>query len=283
MLLSSLCESIMLRLRFFAFWALCLSLSFYFWFGFFKIDYQGETPASPRTFFQSALTSPTLFRGTGFAYAKPIELDVARLPSHFEEDEPLKDEPFAGQITHGVSAFARVTSGAGLAGVADDTISNGDVTWHKPKPAFNSPALQLAIAQAAYAREEKCLSEAVYFESRSEPEKGQIAVAQVVVNRALSGHYPATVCGVVYQNSHRYLSCQFTFTCEGKSLAVSEHKEWTQARRIARDMLQGRIWLKEVSDSTHYHATYVSPYWAKSMIKRQKIGLHTFYKTQDWN
>jgi spore germination cell wall hydrolase CwlJ-like protein len=59
-------------------------------------------------------------------------------------------------------------------------------------------------------------------------------------------------------------------------------KEWTQARRIARDMLQGRIWLKDVGDATHYHADYVSPYWARSMLKKQKIGLHTFYRTQDW-
>lgn len=272
----------MLRLRFIG---LCLLfiVGFSFGPGLFASRYEAETPIAPRTFFQSALTHPTLFRGTGFAYAKPIDLDVGRLPSHFEAEEPLKDEPFAGQITHGVSAFARVTSGAGLAAVADDTLQNGEVLWHKPKPQLNSPALKLAIAQNSYAREEKCLSEAVYFESRSEPEKGQIAVAQVVVNRALSGHYPTSVCGVVYQNSHRHLACQFTFTCEGKSLAVTEAKEWSQARRIAREMLQGRIWLKDVGDSTHYHAAYVSPYWAKSMIKRQKIGLHTFYKTQDWN
>jgi hypothetical protein len=170
----------MLRLRFFAFWACCLVLAFYFWSGFFRVDYLAETPASPRTFFQSALTSPTLFRGTGFAYAKPIELDLARLPTHFD-DEPLKDDPFVGEIHHGVSVYARVTSGAGLAGVADDTLLSGALTFHKPKPPVNSLAHKLDISQTDYAKQEKCLSEAVYFESRSEPEKGQIAVAQVVV------------------------------------------------------------------------------------------------------
>ena len=71
-------------------------------------------------------------------------------------------------------------------------------------------------------RERKCLAEAVYFESRSEPEEGQAAVAQVVLNRATSGLYPASICGVVYQNRTHYKACQFSFACEGKSLRVTE-------------------------------------------------------------
>ena len=64
------------------------------------------------------------------------------------------------------------------------------------------------------AKAEKCLAEAVYFESRGEAVRGQIAVAQVVMNRVFSGYYPNTVCGVVYQNEHRHLACQFTFACD---------------------------------------------------------------------
>jgi spore germination cell wall hydrolase CwlJ-like protein len=71
-------------------------------------------------------------------------------------------------------------------------------------------------------REQRCLAEAVYFEARSEPEEGQAAVAQVVLNRARSGLYPSSVCGVVYQNRHRHLACQFTFACEGKSLRITD-------------------------------------------------------------
>ena len=72
------------------------------------------------------------------------------------------------------------------------------------------------------AREQRCLAEAIYFEARSESNEGRAAVAQVVLNRVKSGLYPDTVCGVVYQNSNRHLACQFTFTCEGKSLRITE-------------------------------------------------------------
>ena len=83
------------------------------------------------------------------------------------------------------------------------------------------------------ARQMRCLAEAIYFESRSEPEEGQAAVAQVVLNRVRSGIYPTTVCGVVYQDRNRPFACQFTFACEGKSLRIEEPGPWAVATRIA--------------------------------------------------
>ena len=56
--------------------------------------------------------------------------------------------------------------------------------------------------------------------------RGQIAVAQVILNRAFSGHYPKTVCGVVYQNKHRYLACQFTFACDRHPDVIRDQKAW---------------------------------------------------------
>ncbi len=126
-------------------------------------------------------------------------------------------------------------------------------------------------------KEMKCLAEAVYFEARSEPERGQAGVAQVVLNRARSGVYPSTVCGVVYQNRHRYLACQFTFACEGKSLRITEPGPWATAQRIARDVAEGRTYLPGVGNATHYHANYVRPWWARHMEKREKVGSHIFY------
>jgi spore germination cell wall hydrolase CwlJ-like protein len=126
-------------------------------------------------------------------------------------------------------------------------------------------------------REMKCLAEAVYFESRSEPERGQAGVAQVVLNRVRSGVYPSTVCGVVYQNRHRYLACQFTFACEGKALRTNEPGPWATAQRIARDVAEGRTYLPGVGNATHYHANYVRPWWARYMDKREKVGKHIFY------
>ena len=145
------------------------------------------------------------------------------------------------------------------------------------------PAVALGLSGPAHARAERCLAEAIYWEARSEPERGQMAVAQVVLNRSVSGFYPRDVCGVVYQNAHRYLACQFTFACEGRrSLVPTEAGPWTRATTIAKEMMAGRLWLPEVGHATHYHATYVRPWWARSMNRLQQIGIHVFYRPRNW-
>lgn len=156
----------------------------------------------------------------------------------------------------------------------------GEVSAQPRRP--RSPAARLDLEAKSYAKASKCLAEAVYFEARGEPVRGQIAVAQVVVNRALSGYYPTTVCGVVYQNSRRYLACQFTFACDRVRDVVTEPEQWDRAKKIAKAMLDGRLWLPEVDRSTHYHATYVRPYWVREMKKMYKTGLHVFYRPRQW-
>ncbi len=127
-------------------------------------------------------------------------------------------------------------------------------------------------------RETRCLAEAVYFEARSEPDAGQAAVAQVVLNRVQSGLYPASVCGVVYQNRHRYRGCQFSFACEGRSLRITEGDAWEQAVRVAKEVMVGRTYISDVGRSTHYHANYVHPRWARALRKMDVIGRHIFYR-----
>jgi spore germination cell wall hydrolase CwlJ-like protein len=112
--------------------------------------------------------------------------------------------------------------------------------------------------------------------------RGQIAVAQVVMNRAFSGKYPTTVCGVVYQNKHRHLACQFTFACDNNPDVIREPDMWDRAKKIAKAMLDGQIWLPEVGKSTHYHAYYVHPSWVSEMTKLYKFGVHTFYRPKAW-
>ena len=153
---------------------------------------------------------------------------------------------------------------------------------HEPKADEKSPAERLKLTGKARAQAEKCLANAVYFEARSEPVRGQIAVAQVVMNRVFSPFYPKTVCGVVYQNANRRLACQFTFACDGIRDVVSEPEAWERASRIARDTLDGKLWLADVAKATHYHATYVRPYWVREMRKMQRLGLHTFYRPRRW-
>ncbi|WP_291865872.1 cell wall hydrolase [Bradyrhizobium sp.] len=146
-----------------------------------------------------------------------------------------------------------------------------------------TPAERLGLVDAtSRAKSEKCLTEVIYFEARGEAVRGQIAVAQVVLNRAFSGFYPNTVCGVVYQNKHRHLACQFTFACDNNADVVKEPEMWDRARKIAKAMLDGQIWLPEVAKSTHYHAYWVRPSWVAEMKKMYKFGVHTFYRPRRW-
>jgi spore germination cell wall hydrolase CwlJ-like protein len=146
-----------------------------------------------------------------------------------------------------------------------------------------TPAERLGLFdEKSRAKSEKCLGEAVYFEARGEAVRGQIAVAQVVLNRAFSGFYPNTVCGVVYQNKHRHLACQFTFACDNNADVVREPGMWERAKRIAKAMLDGQLWLPEVAKSTHYHAYWVRPSWVHEMKKMYKFGVHTFYRPRAW-
>ena len=145
-----------------------------------------------------------------------------------------------------------------------------------------SPAERLGLAGKEREKQEKCLANAVYFEARGEPVRGQIAVAQVVLNRVFSPFYPKTVCGVVYQNAHRHLACQFTFACDGVPDVVTEPDAWLRAKRIAADMLDGKLWMPEVAKSTHYHASWVHPDWVNEMKRIYRLGVHTFYRPRAW-
>jgi len=158
--------------------------------------------------------------------------------------------------------------------------SKGEVTGAEQHP--KSPAERLGLDGRARAKAEKCLADAVYFEARGESVRGQIAVAQVVMNRVFSGYYPDTVCGVVYQNAHRHLACQFTFACDGIPDRVNEPEAWTRAKQIAHATLDGKLWLPDVGKATHYHAYWVHPWWVRTMRKLDKIGVHTFYRPRKW-
>jgi spore germination cell wall hydrolase CwlJ-like protein len=156
----------------------------------------------------------------------------------------------------------------------------GQVTGEGQHPM--SPAERLRLDDKGRAKAVKCLTEAIYFEARGEPVRGQIAVAQVVMNRVFSGYYPGTVCGVVYQNANRHLACQFTFACDGIPDVVREPDAWDRAKKIAAETIDGQLWLPEVGKATHYHAYWVHPSWVHEMTKMYKLGVHTFYRPKRW-
>jgi spore germination cell wall hydrolase CwlJ-like protein len=130
---------------------------------------------------------------------------------------------------------------------------------------------------ADQARAEHCLAQAVYYEAAREPLRGQQAVAQVVLNRVRHPAYPKSVCGVVYQGAARATGCQFTFACDGSLRFAPQAALWARAEAVARRALSGYV-DPDVGSATFYHAAYVAPYWAPSLVKMAQVGQHIFYR-----
>jgi spore germination cell wall hydrolase CwlJ-like protein len=191
-------------------------------------------------------------------WARPLgwgSLDISRAPTLGEA--PLTAEGESAEDINALRPFARLPI--------------------RPMKPF-----VLAASGVERARAVQCLSEAVYYEAAREPEVGQEAVAQVVLNRLRHPAYPKSVCGVVYQGSARATGCQFTFTCDGSLRYAPQAALWKRARVVAERALAGYV-DKQVGSATHYHAQYVAPYWAPTLVKMVKVGQHIFYRwTGPW-
>ena len=169
--------------------------------------------------------------------------------------------------------------------------------------AESASTLQNAIKGEIYTAESQpelyCLAMNVYHEAKSEPLAGQYAFADVTINRTLDTRYPNTVCEVVMQarmkeswktkqypdlpNSERkYIpvrnKCQFSWYCDGKSDAVRDGDAWRKAQEVAYRIVVEKKYRGITEGSTHYHATYVSPRWAKSFDLVGRVGAHIFYR-----
>jgi spore germination cell wall hydrolase CwlJ-like protein len=233
-----------------------------------------RTPAPPRDGFSFKTSS--LFFGSSLGSPESIE---RWLPG----EEPVIVMPGAvPDPDMKVASLPVDTDGPARAGEMGESVApKGEVNSGNQRA--KTPAERLGLFdEKSRARSEKCLAEAIYFEARGEAVRGQIAVAQVVLNRAFSGKYPETVCGVVYQNKHRHLACQFTFACDNNKDVIREPDMWERARKIAKATLDGQLWLPEVDKSTHYHAYWVRPSWVNEMKKMHKTGVHTFYRPRAW-
>jgi hypothetical protein len=135
----------------------------------------------------------------------------------------------------------------------------------------------LIDAANRHGQDVKCLSEAIYFEARSERLAGQKAVAEVVLNRVGSKHFPNTICGVVYQGAARKTGCQFSFTCDGSLDKRPRGKAWERSQTLATHMMIG-AYRPMTARATHYHTTVINPKWANHLKPTRTIGSHAFYK-----
>ena len=135
-----------------------------------------------------------------------------------------------------------------------------------------------------------CLALNTYHEAKNQSTVGQIATAQVVMNRVEDKRFPNTVCEVVKQGptrpswedpnkeypiKHR---CQFSWYCDGKSDVPKNEKAWKKAQDVAFLVLYNKIELDVTEGATHYHATYVKPAWAKTKKRTTRIEKHIFYR-----
>ncbi len=141
---------------------------------------------------------------------------------------------------------------------------------------YRAPSLDLRTAPVVPTNALDCLTQAIYYEARTESEDGQAAVAEVVLNRSRSGVYPADVCAVVYQRNSR--TCQFTFTCDGSiGRGAVNATAWARAERIARSVYAGSSQALLPASSVNYHANYVRPSWGSRLARIRQIGAHIFY------
>jgi spore germination cell wall hydrolase CwlJ-like protein len=137
------------------------------------------------------------------------------------------------------------------------------------------PAWIARLPAARGNRDWQCLAEALYFEARGEPLKGQVAVAEVILNRVESPRFPKSICGVVHQGAGG--GCQFSFTCDGHPEAIREKAAFRQAGQVARLMLDGAPRIL-TNGATHFHTRAVRPGWARRLPQTAAIGRHLFYR-----
>lgn len=171
-------------------------------------------------------------------------------------------------------------------------------TWltPRPEPSVNEAMVAAYVASgyvetpkrvAQMKSERACLATAIYHEARGEPEQGQLAVVDVILNRVASPLYPNSICGVVYQNADKgKYRCQFSFACDGKSDEGGvgnriTRESWVRSFVVAEATLKQRqagARRDIVPENTlYYHMQTVSPDWASDFIRVASIGSHVFY------
>jgi spore germination cell wall hydrolase CwlJ-like protein len=172
--------------------------------------------------------------------------------------------PVASYLDHGAASVAAFSDALG--------VNDEAAPAPRPEPrSLDALVTHYAVAETDGA-EQDCLASAIYFEARSEPLQGQLAVAEVVLNRAASGQYPASLCGVVVQPA------QFSFVRRGRIPRADRGSDaWRRAvavARIAGERMTPRLL---PTSCLWYHANYVSPRWGRRLARSARIGLHIFY------
>ena len=246
------------------------------------------TPAelTPELAASRLLPPPVALRGSFSANQRELTNDL--LAAYVKRQQSLQTfsafEVQPTELTQDVLlGYIDRTRGTNLALNAIDTLTT--------QPALNPDLLETyaqkkfvpTVKKLKLSKEEQlCLTQAIYHEARGESEAGQWAVANVIINRAMSKKFPSTLCGVVFQNAHqgRY-KCQFTFACDGRSDFGTEQGAWKRASKMAlvafREFQIGETPGVVPNSALYYHTTAVAPSWSNKFDQVAKIGSHLFY------
>ena len=133
-----------------------------------------------------------------------------------------------------------------------------------------------ALPKAKGGSEWQCLTEALYFEARGESLIGQVAVAEVILNRKAHTRFPKSICGVINQGAKRKSGCQFSYKCDGHKEVFAEREAYESVGKLAQLMLDGS--LRDLTKgATFYHTKSVNPRWSRKLKKTAIIGEHLFF------
>lgn len=191
--------------------------------------------------------------------------------------EPIE----TGETEGGGKARARIEGhndhDTGATGVKGKLVAapSRDVSAERQTPITDK--MIATVTTGTRLREWRCLTEALYFEARGEDPLGQVAVAEVVLNRVDSPRFPDSVCAVLMQGAHRRNACQFSYNCDGRENSIRNRSIYNQLGRIANEMLAGAE--RELTGGAlFYHATSVKPGWTRKLVRTARIGSHVFYR-----
>jgi spore germination cell wall hydrolase CwlJ-like protein len=216
-------------------------------------------------------------RGTFVLLALATGVQAETTVSKSNDPRAMLDTQLSSLLSAERSGFEAL-SDAALAGLVALPAANTAAAKKAAKPAVQptfDEAWLASLARPTTGPELSCLATAVYFEARGESVKGQAAVAEVVLNRAESGLFPSSICGVVKQSGNG--GCQFSFACDGKSDRIRDKAAWDAALRIAGAMMAGAP--RTLTDgATYFHTPAVRPDWSRRFERTAKIGYHIFYR-----
>ncbi|MBW4331516.1 cell wall hydrolase [Stakelama sp. CBK3Z-3] len=233
-----------------------------------------------RTLIAAALA---LLAGAGFsAHAALASLDQMRPPAPVMSPKADYD---AGEHFPGSLYYTMVEDDAAVARGVTGTTALPDMPASARADAMQPgivPARPFRLTGSAEseARARECLTSAIYYEAAREPDDGQQAVAQVILNRVAHPAFPDTVCGVVYQGSER-AGCQFSFACDGSLARAPDRRYWRRARDVAVAALSGHVFAP-VGLATHYHTYAVRPAWNRKLVMTGVFGAHFFHRWAGW-